>query len=269
LTLPFPLAKLNYSKALRPARGKGLNIVQGYTRRQLKEDRLAQTAQGAAQWTASHQRSVIWSIVAGVIVVLAVVGFLTWRSRYNEQANIALGTAMRAFSTPLRPAGAPAGGDANAGFASLAERGKAAAADFKTAADHYPMSKAGKIARYMEGVATMQAGDNARAEQELKAAAGFSDRDVASLAQMALANLYRSTNRQADAIRTLKDLADHPSNTVSKAQAQLELASIYESSDPQQAANIYQQIQKENPSSPVAQIAASRMSGGKGATPNF
>jgi predicted negative regulator of RcsB-dependent stress response len=243
--------------------------VQGYTRRQLKQDKFAQTAQGAAQWTASHQRSLVWSIVAAVIVILAVVGFLTWQSRYSEQANIALGTAMRTFSTPLRPAGAPAGEDIP-GFASLAERGKAAAADFKTAADKYPMSKAGKLARYMEGVAIIQAGDNARGEQQLKTAAGFSDKDVSSLAQMALVSLYRSTNRQADAIRTLKDLADHPTNTVSKAEAQLELASIYESTDPQQAANIYQQIQKENPSSPVAQIAAMRMSGGKpGPNPNF
>jgi predicted negative regulator of RcsB-dependent stress response len=243
--------------------------VQGYTRRQLKEDKFAQTAQGAAQWTASHQRSLLWSIVAAVIAVLAIVGFMTWRSRYNEQANIALGNAMRTFSTPLRPAGAPAG-DNTPGFGSLAERGKASAGDFKAAADKFPMSKAGKIARYMEGVSTMQAGDNTRAEQQLKTAAGFSDKDVSSLAQMALVSLYRSTNRQGDAVRTLKDLADHPTNTVSKAAAQLELASIYESTDPQQAANIYQQIQKENPSSPVAQIAAMRMSGGKpGPNPNF
>lgn len=243
--------------------------MQGYTRRQLKEDRLAQTAQGAAQWTATHQRSVIWSIVAAVVVILAIVGFMSWQGRYNEHANVALGAAMRTFSTPLRPAGTPAG-DTSAGFASLAERGKAAAAEFKTAADNYSWSKPGNIARYMEGVATMQAGDNARAEQTLKTAAGFRDKDVSSLAQMALVNLYRSTNRQADAIRTLKDLADHPTDTVSKAQAQLELASIYETSDPQQAANIYQQIQKENPSSPIAQIAASRMSGGRpGANPNF
>lgn len=243
--------------------------MQGYTRRQLKEDRLVSTAQGAAQWTASHQRSVLLSIIAGVVVILAVVGFITWQSRYNEQANLALGTAMRTFSTPLRPAGAPAG-DTTAGFGSMAERGKAAARDFKTAADKYSWSTPGKIARYMEGVSLMQAGDNAAAEQQLKAAGELRDKDVASLAQMALVSLYRTTNRQSDATRVLKNLVDHPTNTVSKAQAQLELASIYETTDPQQAANIYQQIQKENPQSPAAQIAASRMSGGKpGANANF
>jgi predicted negative regulator of RcsB-dependent stress response len=244
--------------------------VQGYTRRQLKEDKLVSTAQGAAQWTQSHQRTVLWSIVAGVLIILAVVGFMAWQGRYNEQANVALGGAMRTFERPLLPPGAPAPKDPNVGFTSLAERGKAAAKDFQAVADKFPWSRPGKIARYMESVATMQAGDNAAAEQQLKAVAGGRDKDIASLAQMTLARLYRSTNRQSDATRLLKELADHPTNLVSKAEAQLELASIYETTDPQQAANIYQQIQKENPQGAAAQIAASKLSGGKpGANPNF
>lgn len=236
--------------------------MQGYTRRQLKEDKFAQTAQGAAQWTASHQRPVVVGIVVVVVAVLAVVGFIAWQSRNNEQANIALSAAMRTFNMPLRPAGAPAS-DANAGFASVAERGKAAQKEFAAVADKFSFSKPGKIARYMEGVAAMQAGDNAAAEQQLKAAAGFSDKDVASLAQVALANLYRTTNRQPDAIRIFKDLADHPTSTVPKTQAQLELASMYETTDPQQATALYQQIQKENPQTPAAQLATAKLSGAK------
>jgi predicted negative regulator of RcsB-dependent stress response len=244
--------------------------VQGYTRRQLKEDKLASTAQGAAEWTQSHQRTVLWSIIAVVVIILAVIGFIAWQGRYNEQANVALGGAMRTFERPLLPAGAPAPKDPNVGFTSLAERGKAAAKDFQAVADKFSWSRPGKIARYMEGVATMQAGDNAAAEQQLKAVAGGRDKDIASLAQMTLASMYRSTNRQSDATRLLKELADHPTNLVSKAEAQLELASIYETTDPQQAANIYQQIQKENPQGLAAQIAAAKLSGGKpGANPNF
>ncbi len=243
--------------------------MQGYTRRQLKEDKFAQTAQGAAQWTASHQRTVLWSIVVVAVVALAVVGFITWQSRYNEQANVALSAAMRTFNMPLRPAGAPAT-DANAGFASVAERGKAAQKEFGAVADKFSHSKPGKIARYMEGVAAMQAGDNASGERLLKEAADSGDKDVASLAQVSLANLYRATNRRADAVRILKDLTDHPTMAVPKTQAQLELASIYESTDPQQATALYQQIQKEDPQSPAAQMAASKLSGAtSGQVPNF
>jgi len=237
--------------------------VQGYTRRQLKEDKFAQTAQGAAQWTASHQRTVIWSIVVVVVAALAAVGYMTWYGRYNQQANIALSAAMRTFNKPLRPANAPAT-DTNAGFGSVAERGKAAEKEFQAVADKFPYSKPGKIARYLQGVAAMEAGENSAAEQQLKTAAGFRDKDVASLAQVALANLYRNTNRQPDAIRIFKDLADHPTDTVSKAQAQIELAGIYESTDPQQATLLYQQIQKEAPNSAAAQLAASKLSGNGG-----
>ena len=87
----------------------------------------------------------------------------------------------------------------------------------------------------------------AGAEQELKTAANFSDKDVAALAKMALASMYRTSNRTPEAIAIYKDLSEHPTATVSKSQPQLELAEIYETTDPQQAALIYQQLQKEDP----------------------
>jgi len=79
------------------------------------------------------------------------------------------------------------------------------------------------------------------------------------LSKMALAQLYRNTGRQSDAARIYKDLVDHPADTVSKVQAQLAMAEMYEVSDPQQAALIYQQIQKENADNAAGQIAASRL----------
>ncbi len=238
--------------------------MQGYTRRQLKEDRFAETAKDAADWASGHRRPVIWGIVAVVLVAAAVGGFFAWQSRQSEQANIELSAAMRTFAEPLRPAGAPpvAAGDEPV-FSSAADRAKAAAKQFQTIAEKYPLTKPGKIARYLQGVASMQVGDNASAEKLLKDVAGSRNKDVAALAKMALASLYRSTGRQSDAVRIYKELENNPTNTVSKAEAQLAMAAMYESSDPQQAASIYQQIQKEAPASTAAQIAASRMNSGK------
>ena len=76
---------------------------------------------------------------------------------------------------------------------------------------------------------------------------------------MSLATLYRATNRSSEAVKIYKDLQDHPTDTVSKAQAQLEMAEMYESSDPQQAASIYQQIQKDDPTSQAARIAGAKL----------
>lgn len=238
--------------------------MQGYTRRQLKkEDKFVETAQGAAEWTAEHRTQVITSGVVIVIVVAATLGFITWRNHQNDAANLALGAAMRVFNANVRTAGAPAGTEKDS-YASVAERGKAAEKEFKSVADKYPHTEAGHIARYLEGVAAMQAGENTVAEKQLKEAADSGDKNVAALAKMALANYYRANNRTSDATRIYKDLVDHPTETVSKSAAQLAMADMYEATDPQQAASIYQQIQKEDPNSPAAQTAAAKLNGNKG-----
>ena len=233
----------------------------GYTRRQLKEDKLAETAKGAAHWAGDHRQTVIWA--GGIVLVLALAlgGLWIWHGRQTEQANMEMGTALRTFRAHLRPPGAPAtpADDTAPSFATIAERGKAAEKQLKSIADKFPYTGPGKIARYLEGIASMQAGDNAAAEQQLKTAADFRDKDIAALAKISLATLYRSTNRARDAVKVYKDLADHPTATVSKAQAQLELAEMYETTDPSQAASIYEQLKKDDPAGPVGQIATAKL----------
>jgi Tetratricopeptide repeat-like domain len=236
--------------------------VQGYTRRQLKEDKFAATTKDAVQWTSGHRKSVIGGFVLAALLIGAIIGSMIWLDRQNKAANEGLGSAIRTLNAPLRSADAPAGVDTSS-FTTATDRAKAAAKQFKDVADKYKITKAGKLARYLEGMASMQAGDNAAAEQQLKAVAGSGEKDIAALAKAALASLYRSTNRQADAAKIYKDLQDHPTDTVSKAQAQLDMAEMYEASDPQAAAGIYQQIQKENPDSFAGQVAASKLGNAK------
>lgn len=236
--------------------------MQGYTRRQLKQDRFAEKTKEAVEWTAGHQRSLVWGVGLVVFLALATYGYLMWQNRQNEGANAALGAAMRTLSAQVLPPGSPTRPDNKETFASTVDRAKAAQQQFKATADQFdkfPYSKAARIARYMEGVTAMQSGDNAAAETTLKGVAGSRDSDVAALAKMSLATLYRATKRSSEAIKIYKDLQDHPTDTVSKVQAQLEMAEMYEGSDPQQANSIYQQIQKDDPRSPAAQIAGAKL----------
>jgi TolA-binding protein len=237
--------------------------VPGYTRRQLKQDRFVETAQDAAQWATGHRRTVVWGLTALIAVVLITIAVFTWHSRQVEQGNDALATAMQTFDTPLRAPGTPAPADNAASYASVAERAKAAEKQFKAVADKYSMVAPGKIAGYMDGIALLQAGDSAGAEQQLKKSADSRDKDVAALAKMALAGIYRNSNRAGDAAKLYKEVADHPTNTVSKSTAQLELAELYEKTDPQQANALYQQIQKDNPQSTAARVAAQKVSNKK------
>jgi hypothetical protein len=238
--------------------------VPGYTRRQLKEDKFADTAQGAALWATGHRQTVILVVGVVLVAVVATASVMAWHGRQTDQANTELSAAMRTFEAPLVPAGTPpAPGDNSPTFTTIADRAKAAEKQFGAIADKYSSVSPGRISRYLRGIALLQAGDKAGAEQDLKTAAGFSDKDVAGLAKMALASIYRTSNRNPEAIAIYKELADHPTATVPKSQAQLELAGVYETTDPQQAALIYQQLQKDDPRSPAAQVAAQKLAKAK------
>ena len=52
---------------------------------------------------------------------------------------------------------------------------------------------------------------------------------------------------------------EHPTTTVPKVRALLELADLYEASQPSQAVTIYQQVQKDFPNSVAASIAKERL----------
>jgi tetratricopeptide (TPR) repeat protein len=238
--------------------------VPGYTRRELKQDKFAESAQGAALWATGHRQTVILAAGLLLVVILAGAGFYTWYSRQTEQGNTELATAMRTFDEPLTPADAPAiAGDPTPKYTTTVDRAKAAQKQFSAVADKYSSVAPGKIALYMSGMALEQTGDKAAAEQELKKAANLGDKDVAALAKMALGALYRESNRVPDAIAVFKEVSDHPTATVSKSAAQLELASIYETTDPAQAAQIYQALQKDDPQSPAAQVASQKLSKAK------
>lgn len=233
--------------------------MRGTTRHQLKEDKFAEAAKGTVTWAGHHRKLV--SVASTVLLLAAAVGvggwaFLQWQ---EQKASFALGTALRTYQRPLRPAGTPENPDFPS-FASLAERAKTARAEFQKVADEYPYTRSGKMAHYYMGVAAMEQGDNAGAERELKAIAQSGDKDLGPLAKLALATLYRSEKRDADAIQLYRDLIDHPSETVPKASAQLELGSLYEENQPAEAGKLYQQIRVENPTSVAGEIAAARLS---------
>ena len=151
-----------------------------------------------------------------VIAVLLTAGVITWRSRQSDEANTQLSAAMRTLEAQILPAGSPPPAeDSGPTYPTIADRAKAAQKQFQAIADKYSTVSPGRIARYMSGIALMQAGEKAGAEQELKTAADFRDRDVAALAKMALASIYRGTNRAAEAIAIYKDISEHPTVTVS------------------------------------------------------
>ncbi len=232
------------------------------TRHQLKQDRFSkvtlEAAENAAHWTVEHQSKLIAAAIA--VVVIAAIGFGGWYyvNTQDEKASGEFSTAVRTFETPVRPAGAPAqpGYDS---FASTEERAAAARKQFQAIVDKYPHTHTADMARYFVGLASSQLGDNAGAERSLQAAAGSSNADLAALGKFALASVYRTENKGTQAVDLYKQLIDKPTVVLSKATAQLELAGFYESQQkPDEAKKIYDEVEKENPSSEAAAQAQRR-----------
>jgi len=236
--------------------------VRAETRHQLKQDRFSkvtfEAAGNAAHWSVEHQSKLIAAVV--VVIVIGAIAFGGWYylNSQDEKASAEFSTAVRTWETPLRPAGVPPQPGTDS-FASAQERATAARKQFQAIVDKYPRTHTADMARYFVGLASAQLGDNAAAERSLQEAARSSNADLAALGKFALASVYRAENKDAQAIDLYKQLMDKPTLVVSKATAQLELASFYESRQkPDEAKKIYEQVQKENPATDAASLAQRR-----------
>jgi TolA-binding protein len=237
--------------------------VRAETRHQLKTDQFSRVtidaAERTAHWSVEHKSKLIAVAVAVLVVAIAVAGGWYYLNQQDQKASLEMSQAVRTLDTPVRPPNMPAQPDAPS-FASSSERATAARKQFQAIVDKYPHTRSAEFARYFVGVTSANLGDNATAERELQKVASSGGNDVAALAKMALASVYRNTGRNKQAEELYKQLAAKPSTTVGKVTAQIELAATYKSDNqPLEAKRIYETIQKENPSSEASQLATSKL----------
>ena len=233
------------------------------TRHQLKQDKFNKVTISAAgatlEWSLEHKREVI---IAGVVLLVAIgagIGGWYYTNQRNDAASLSMEQAVRTLQTPVRPAGIPPQAE-YASFASDMERASLAHKQFQAIVDTYPHTHSADIARYFVAVTDANMGNGAVAEREFKEVASLHDKDIAALANFALASLYRSSDRTKDAIDTYKKLIDKPTNTVGKSMAQMALAETYQAAgQAAEAKLILEQVQKENPATEIAQMASQKL----------
>ncbi len=229
-----------------------------YTRQELKQDKFKETAADAVHWTVEHQKTITTVIIAAIVLIAIAAGIFFFNNYRNDKANAALGAAMQINNAPIVPKGqAP---PQVLTYETLQDRATAAKKAFYDVSSQYGSTRAGKLAKYMAGQAEVDLGSTKAAEDDFKAVAESSDSSVSSLAKFALASVYRESNRESDAINVYNDLIAHPTDTVPKTTAQLELADLYSTKQPEEAKKIYAQIQKDDSKSVAAQIANQRLS---------
>jgi predicted negative regulator of RcsB-dependent stress response len=202
--------------------------VDQQTKVALKQDKFITTTSHGLEWASENRRSVITTtaILLAVIMVVVLSGVI-YNSRSNA-ASVAFGAAMQDYQTPLAQPEQPVPPGVKT-YASIAERAKAANALFSDVANRYGMTASGENARYFVGLTEIEAGQTQQAEATLKRVASGWDSNLSGLAKFALAQLYRNSGRDPQAIDLYKSLMKKPTTTVPAGLAQLQLADLYQS----------------------------------------
>ncbi len=229
------------------------------TRHKLKNDQFITVTKSGMEWASENRRSVMvtTSILLAVIVLL--VGGGAFYNHRSEQAKVAFGAAMQTYQTPLAQASEPAEPGVKT-YGSVAERAKAANDQFMAVADKYGATKDGKVARYFGGLTYIDEGNYISAESTLKQVAGGWDHDLAGLAKLALAQMYRQTGRNQQAIDLYNELTAKPTATVPAGLAQLQLADLYTSAGkPEEAKRVYAQLKDKDAKGPAGMLAAQKL----------
>lgn len=228
------------------------------TRHAIKHDALIDHAHSALGWLEEHKsQAILFSVI--VVAVLAIgIGSILFYQHRQDEASVAFGAAMDIYSAPVDQPGTPPEPGVRT-YPSGTVRAKAANAEFLKVADSFGSTDAGKNALYFAGLTYMEMGNPAAAETTLKKVVDHGASNLASLADMALVGLYRQGGRTSDAIDLLKKLATHPTTAVPAGQANLELAGIYEGTNPAQAKQIYAQLKDKDSKTTAGQIAAQKL----------
>jgi predicted negative regulator of RcsB-dependent stress response len=224
----------------------------------MKRDALVDSAQSFVGWLEEHKSEAILFVVVLIAVVAIGVGSTLFYQHRQEEASVGFGAAMDVYSAPVaQPAVAPQPGVRT--YPTSAARAEAANQQFVKVADSFGSTDAGKNALYFSGLTYMEMGKTAEAESTLKKTVRRGDRNLAALANLALVGLYEQTERTSDAVQLLNKLASHPTATVPAAEAKLELAAIYEKTNPEQAKLIYAQLKDKDAKTAAGQIAAQKL----------
>ena len=201
------------------------------TRKDLKTDKFAEDVFDVFGWASAHKTEVVRYGAALIALVLIVVGVTYYRRSQATTREEALAQALRVDEATTGTAIEPT----SLHFDTEAEKAKARMQAFTELSTKYNGTQEGAIADMYLASYAVDAGNQDEAERRYKRAVADGPNAYASLARIALSQIYISEGKTADAEKVLREAIDKPSATVSKEQAQLALGEMLSSSNPTEA----------------------------------
>lgn len=214
----------------------------------MKADQLRTTFEEFEAFAKQRYKEIL--TVAGIIVVVVglTAGLKMYLGRQEAAANADLGAALRTFGAYVGPASQVSFLPGLLTFPTAEEKYKKALAQFNEMIQKYsrpPQPKAVAIARYHVGLCQAHLGQQDAAIKTLGEVARASDRNIASLAQFALAGELLKAGKRDEALRNYEDLAKRPTATLPESTVRLAVAEAYRATDPAKARQIYQELEKK------------------------
>lgn len=211
------------------------------TRKQLKTDRFAVEIEHTVDYFAEHRTRILQLAAVGAAVALIIIAAWLYVRRQRAVREQALADAIQIEEAPAGPANQSGG----TSYPTEDAKRQAALKAFSAIAANHAGSKEGQVAEYYLGGIALDNGKMADAEKYFKQAADGGDRNYGSLAKLALAQIYFSTNRGAQGESLLRDLMNHPTDLVSKEQATFALARGIAPSRPNDARKLLEPLRSQ------------------------
>lgn len=232
-------------------------MASNLTRKELlKQDKFAVEAEHTVHYLSEHRKEATRYGIIVLVVAVIVAGVYYYRTMQHSARQQALGEAMTVANAAV---GATAPQPGTPYYPTQAAKDDAVVKAFTKVASDYGGTEEGYVAEYYLGAKALDAGKVDDARKKFQDVADHANANYASLAKLSLAQLDFAENRLPEAEKLVKDLADHPTDLVSKTQANFLHAQILAmSAKPEEARKIYQQIAQEK--SDVSPLAVTAMS---------
>ena len=233
------------------------------TRHELKQDEFREGLDQIEQYFTAHIKEIVTVAILVIVVVGSAGGLKYYLAQQEASANMELASALRTFQAYVGNATPDTLGAGSETFSNATDKYQKARDQFKAIVLKYrmfPRPEAASIALYHVAICESLLGNSSAAITTLQEASRDRDREIAALAQFALAGEFLKTGKKQEAIRIYQNLADRPSLAVPRASALLALADALKDSQPAKARQLYDQVQGEFGSDPsVAQAVRQQL----------
>jgi len=225
-------------------------------RHKLKENEFAHTIAQAREVLDARKRTLTTALLALAVAVVAVGGFVWWRSAKDVKANEMLASAIAVYDSPVVPLAAPAPGSPAplpqpGTFTTDQERLQAALPKFREAATKFPNSTPGLVAKFHLAGILSALGQYAEAEQNYQDVISRGSGSIYSrTAKLGLADAQVAQGKYEPAIALYTEMSRDTTSQIPVDSVMMQLGRAYaRAGRKEEAARTFDRVVQEFPTS--------------------